>query len=111
MINWPRVFKQLEPYCSREVIDINDALSHLYTERKLSLDEILKRTNREVLSPRTLRSKLHNLGVIIKPRGGVNNTKYIPITKKILDQNSATELAKQHDVHVTTIYNRKKALE
>jgi len=111
MIYWGRVLKVLQPHCLREVESIEEALFHLYEERNFSLAIIANLTNREVISPQTIRAKLKKYSIPIRGRGGVNYFKDFPLTLKEVELNSVALLAKKYNVHVTTIYNRIKQLE
>lgn len=113
MINWYRVLKALNPECEREVSSLEDALKHLYEEKGLSLEKIISLANKDsllIIHPGTLSKKLTSLGIKVRPRGGDNCSKDIPLTLEDFEQNSARELAVKFDVHITTIYERKKKL-
>ena len=110
MVNWYRVLNALKPVCPEGTNTIKEALQFLYVDQNQSLNDIVDLSNRELLCLGPLRRKLADLGIPIKHKGGDNCSKYIPLTKEDFEQNSARELAKEHNVHITTIYNRKSKI-
>jgi hypothetical protein len=111
MTNWFRVLNLLKAHCPPGVETIEDALLYLYVDKRLSLREIKDLTDREVLGPQTIRSKLVSIGVDIKSRGGPNSRKVIPLKLEEFKEFSVAELAKKYNVHKTTIYNKKRTLQ
>jgi hypothetical protein len=108
-VNWFRVKNKLKQYYPNpEEEDLNKILKYLYEDENLSLEKITKMTDRLILCPNTLRSKLEEIGLEIKPRG--STSKDIPLTLNDFVENSAAELAKKYNVNVTTIYVRKEKL-
>lgn len=110
MINWYRVKEKLKEYCPENTEELKDILEHLYIKCDLSLQNIIQLTDREILSAQTLRTKMDSLNIPIKKQGGDNCSKSIPLSLKDFEQLSAKELAQKYNVHITTIYYKKRKL-
>ncbi len=111
-INWYRVYDKLNlhyPIAPQD--DIDTLLRYLYVDKHLTLIEITKLTDGEVLNQDTIARKLKSLGVKINPRGGLTHSKPIPLTIDEFKKSSARELSRQYDVHINTIYYKKHKLE
>jgi len=110
MVNWYRVKEKLKNYCPEGMEELKDILEYLYIKCDLSLQDIIKLTDREILGAQTLRIKMASLNILIKKRGGDNCSKSIPLSLKDFEQLSAKELAQRYGVHITTIYYKKRKL-
>lgn len=85
----------------------DQALISLYILDKLSLRKIAAKLK---VDPYTIKRKLVGLGIILRGRGGKNNTKLLFITDKELRTVPAKKLAQQYNVSLKTIYNRRSML-
>jgi transposase len=111
MINWYRVHRILKESVPAEAQStLKDTLTYLYHTEGLSLEDIVKMSNREFFWAGALSKKMRQLGIRIKPKGGDNSTKAIPLTEHDFIEYSARELARKYNVHISTIYDRKNKL-
>lgn len=121
MISWGLVLEHLIEACP-EITDVfgpeaivdltlKGTITYLYEEEKLSLRQIAELTNGEC-SACSLGTKMKELGIELRSKGGPNYTKPFTISKKEYENLSYKRLALRYNVHIATIRNRcKKYIE
>jgi hypothetical protein len=109
--NWFRVHENIcKKYPECKELNNDNTLRHLYTQKGLSLSEITNLSEREILSPLTVRKRLLKLGVKTRGKGGDNSTKNIALKLEEFNYCSVRELARKYDIDESTIRRKKEKL-
>lgn len=86
---------------------LKETLEFLYHQEGLSIRQLVMLTD-DKCTTTSLRTKMRELGISLRKRGGPNYTKPFEITKEEYKSKSYKEMAFEHNVNVTTIRNRCK---
>ena len=111
MISWNRIYLKLKDYCpSEKQGSLEEVFHYLYIDQSWSLDKLAEATDRGARA-QAIRNKLKKIGIEIRNKGGDQRSLHLGLSLKDFENYSAIELARMHNVHVSTIYIKKQELE
>lgn len=98
------LYRLLEPHCPAGMTLV-EMLRYLYVDQEMSLREICNAIGNKCTAP-TLSSKMVELGIDMRHRGGRNYFKLPPSLITLDEYRTMTykEMAVKHKVHPSTIY-------
>lgn len=102
-LDWKELFHEAE----YNVIDGESYLAWLYTNDKLSLRQIGAKLK---VDPYTVRRKLLDLGITLRPRGGPNNVRNLSIPEDELRSIPMRALAAKYKTSTKTICRMRNLL-
>jgi len=106
MITWSLVTERIikaRPELEGETLEY--ILDYLYQGKKLSIHQIADLTEGECCYV-SIRSKMMELGITLRKKGGKHYSKDFTITKEEYKASTYKEMAFKHEVSMSTIRNR-----